>query len=329
MSDEKHTLIDINPFDIGPNDDNPRYHFDEEDLMYLGQSIKEMGVLVPLIVYKNPKPHPQKKYVLLDGERRLMCAKRLGLKTVPANDIDPPNKLQNILLMFNIHNVRKDWELVPTALKLEVAMRLLPQGKDTPATQIAKITGMSSIRVAECKRILSFDRKYIDMALEPDTKKRIRGDFFSQLALALEKLDNYPEITKEYSKTKIIDLMIEKYRDGSIVNIINEFRTLRKILSSPKKGVQKKLVIENVKNYLREKPEKDKGGKITKPSMSMNELFDRTSYSVYKEEEIIKKSDDLTEILIKFDIKKSKNLSKIERSLKKLSDRIEKTLNKI
>lgn len=328
MSEEsRSSLIEISPSNIGPNTDNPRALFDEEDLKYLQQSIKEIGVLVPILVYKNPKPG--KKYVLLDGERRLICAKRLKLPVIPANEIDAPSRLQNILLMFNIHNVRKDWELGPTALKLEVVMRLLPKGKETPSTQIAKITGMSPIRVAECKRILSFDKRYIDMTLDPDTEKRIRGDFFSQLALALEKLDNYPEITKDYSKNKIIDLMIQKYKEGTVVNIINEFRTMRKILFSPKKGVEKKLVVNNVKEYLKSKPMKDSSGKIIKKAMTMHELFEKTSYSIYKEDEIIRKAKELEESLSKFDIKKAKNVNKLISSLEKLANRIDKLLTKI
>ncbi len=328
MSEEKSsTLFEPSPFNIGPNPDNPRAVFDEEDLKYLQQSIKEVGVLVPIIVYRNSKPG--KKYVLLDGERRLICAKRLKLSLIPANEIDRPSRLQNILLMFNIHNVRKDWEIGPTALKLEVVMRLLPKGKETPASQIAKITGMSAIRVAECKRILSFDKRYMDMTLDPDPSKRIRGDFFSQLALALEKLDNFPEIKNAYSKNKIIDLMIQKYKEGTVVNIINEFRTMRKILASPKKGVEKKLIINNVKAYLNSKPMKDRSGKIIKKAMTMHELFERTSYSVYKEDEIVKKAKELEDSLSKFDFKQAKNINKLINSLEKLANRIDKMLDKI
>lgn len=320
------TLIQIKPNQIEYNKDNPRVLFDEKDLSLLKQSIHEVGVLVPLIVYGETPS--SKKYVLLDGQRRLICAKRLNLPTVPANKIDAPSRLQNILLMFNIHNVRKDWELVPTALKLQVVMRMLPKKAKTPSSIIAKITGMSTIRIAECKRILSFDKKYIDMALDTNPHTRIRGDFFSQLAAGLEQLDNFPEIKKEYSKNKIIDLMIEKYRDGTIVNIIREFRMLRKILASEKKGVEKKIITLRVKEFLKSKPLKDKSGKVSKKAITIEEVFNRTSYSVFKEEEIIKKSTELEEILSKFNIDKARNLPQLIKSLERLVNRIDKILSK-
>ena len=327
MSNPKNTLMEINPFDIEPNIDNPRLLFDEPDLKYLQQSIKEVGVLVPLIVYRSPKAG-KKTYVLLDGERRLICAKRLKLQKVPANEIDPPTKLQNILLMFNIHNVRKDWDLVPTALKLELVLRLLPK-KERTATRVARITGMSAIRVAECKRLLSLPKRYVDMAMDPDSSKRIPGDFLAQMALALENISDYPDILKVYSKNQIIDIMIEKYREGFIKNFIYEFRTLRKILISPKKGVEKKLVAHSVREFLGSENVKDSSGHIVKKAMTMSELFEKTSYSVYKESEIIKKATELEESLSKFDVSKTRDVTQFTAALKKLATRIEKMLSKL
>ena len=127
------------------NPENPRMIFYEEDLSILKASIKNNGILVPLTVYKKPT---EKKYTILDGERRWKCALDLRLKTVPANEIHPPSKKQNILLMFNIHKVHKDWELVPTALKLEMfasglpKLNLLPslsQGYRKPIEVVSKL----------------------------------------------------------------------------------------------------------------------------------------------------------------------------------------------
>ncbi|MCK4826449.1 ParB/RepB/Spo0J family partition protein, partial [bacterium] len=98
---------------IRRNPHNPRVLFDPEPLNVLRDSIKEVGILVPLLVYESIKT---KDYVILDGERRWRCAKELGLPDVPANVIEEPSTLNNILRMFNIHNVREPWELMPTAL---------------------------------------------------------------------------------------------------------------------------------------------------------------------------------------------------------------------
>ena len=326
MAKINSTLTDIKSSDIAQNMDNPRVLFDETDLTYLEKSIKKFGVLVPLIVHEGSGT--EQKYVLLDGERRLRCARRIGLAKVPANIIDAPGKLQNILLMFNIHNVRKDWELVPTALKLESIMRLLPE-TDLSNMNIAKLTGMSSVRVAECKRILSFNKKYIDLALDPAPDRRIRGEFFSQLALPLKELENFPEITNECNKEQVTDKMIKKYRDGTIVNHISDFRMLKKILSSPKKGVGRETVVSSVKEFLKSEPKKDDSGDVTEKAMTMEELFEKTSHMVYKEEAVIKKSNELVEMLDLLDVKMTGRSQDLKNALNRLSVSIKEILDRM
>src|SRR2546427_11415008 len=115
-------LARISPKEIRPNPQNPRLLFDPEPMEILRKSISKVGILVPLLVYKKLSDG---KYVILDGERRWKCALALELPDVPVNVIPEPTTIQNILTMFNIHNVREQWEITPTALKLEVVMRVL------------------------------------------------------------------------------------------------------------------------------------------------------------------------------------------------------------
>lgn len=62
-------IIDVSPY-------NPRKNFDEERLQELSQSIREVGVLQPLVVTKGEQPG---RYLLIAGERRLRAAKMAGL----------------------------------------------------------------------------------------------------------------------------------------------------------------------------------------------------------------------------------------------------------
>jgi len=68
----------MNVEDLSPNPDQPRRHFDEEALEELSISVKEHGILQPLIV----TPHDG-SYHIVAGERRWRAAKRAGLKSVP------------------------------------------------------------------------------------------------------------------------------------------------------------------------------------------------------------------------------------------------------
>src|ERR1700757_2600353 len=92
-------LQEISPDQIRANPDNPRLIFREEEMTQLMESIREVGIKVPVSVF--PKAQ---HFVLIDGERRWRCAKRLNLEAVPAIVQEQPSPLENLLMMFNIHN---------------------------------------------------------------------------------------------------------------------------------------------------------------------------------------------------------------------------------
>ena len=71
-------LVNLRPDDIIPREDQPRKTFDEYELLKLSESIKENGLLQPLIVRPSAG-----KYSLIAGERRLRAAKLAGLKKIP------------------------------------------------------------------------------------------------------------------------------------------------------------------------------------------------------------------------------------------------------
>ena len=75
---EPKTLLYCGIEEIIPNRSQPRKHFDESKLQELAESIKEKGILEPLIVRKNDQG-----YELIVGERRWRAAQKAGLKEVP------------------------------------------------------------------------------------------------------------------------------------------------------------------------------------------------------------------------------------------------------
>jgi len=74
------SLVEIPVGDLSPNPNQPRVHFDEESLSDLSASIREIGVLQPLLV----RQLADGSYQLIAGERRWRAAQRAGLATVPA-----------------------------------------------------------------------------------------------------------------------------------------------------------------------------------------------------------------------------------------------------
>lgn len=324
----KSVVLQVDPRKIEPNPANPRLLFDPDPMEELTKSIQRRGIMVPLIVFR--KSLGSDNFVLLDGERRLKCSLKLGLKQVPVNEIQKPKPAENIIRMFNIHVLREEWELVPMAFALENLMEVLEKdGQKTTNAELAKLTRLPNIRVAECRRILKY-KKYLHLSLNPDPKKRIGGDFFSQLDLVVDTIKKYPSILDEFPRKQFIELMIKKKQEGTIVNLIQEFRMFKKILESHKKGVDKKRIVENVKEYLRSEPskEKDQRGKPMTKAMSMQDLYEITSSSAYTESQIIKVTKTLDELLDKITFDEIKNKAEFKKVLTNLTEKIKQLLQK-
>lgn len=257
---EKESLVEsvglreIDPKSLKKNPENPRMLFDEADLAILRESIKESGILVPLLVYVRKRDG---NYVILDGERRWRCALLLGLETVPANVIAEPSHITNILTMFNIHNVRSQWEPMPTALKMEVLIRLLKiKNPRTPENmkKLAQLTGLSPTGVEHSLRLLSYPKRYQDLMLAADKEERVRADFFVEVHPVLNLIEkSVPEISKEFSRNELTDKLLGKYRSG-VISSARQFRRFADIIRAMKKGVPRDEVVPRLKALI-ETPE--------------------------------------------------------------------------
>jgi ParB family transcriptional regulator, chromosome partitioning protein len=202
----------LRPEDIKPSQHNPRHLFDRPEIEELKSSIHANGVLVPITVYQ---PKGQTKFSILDGERRYKCVLELNSEDrdfdIPANVVEPPTKLAGLLYMFNIHNFREAWELMPTALGLNIVIQELKQD-DTKA--LAKLTGLSEAQVERCKKLLKFDERYQQMSLDPDPVTRIPSNFWIEALPVLDLVqEELPKLAEALGRDGITDKFIEKYRD--------------------------------------------------------------------------------------------------------------------
>lgn len=222
----RKTLFQIPIDEIAPNPYNPRLIFDPQELDELKKSISKVGILVPVTVYENVKRFPKSKYVLLDGERRWRCAKELGLPVIPANIIDEPEDVtQNILFMFNIHHFRREWELFPTALKLEVIIKKL--GTDQESV-LSEFTGVKRSTIRRCKVLLWYPQKYRDMLTEKGGK--ISTDFFIELYPIVYRLSQEEEYLYPKGTEKLVDGLMKKFLAQKVISDVKEFREIRKTM---------------------------------------------------------------------------------------------------
>lgn len=144
--DNKQVMeIDINL--IEPNDNQPRKKFDEEKLDQLADSIKEHGVVQPVIVKKEGET-----YKIIAGERRWRAARIAKLKTIPA--IVKELTEQEVMEISLIENIqREDLNAIEEAL----AYKTLVEDFNLKQEEIAEKVGKSRSAVANVLRLLDLD----------------------------------------------------------------------------------------------------------------------------------------------------------------------------
>jgi ParB family transcriptional regulator, chromosome partitioning protein len=236
MANSKNTLaahaIRVKSIDIEllrPNPHNPRLLFDRIPMETLKESISKVGILVPLTVYEDSK---SKKYIILDGQRRWICAKEIGIKKIPVNEVAEPSLVQNIVTMFQIHKLREDWELMPTALKVEVLMEEL---KERESSKLSKLTGLDESVITRCKKLLSYNRKYQDMMLDVNPEDRIKADFFIEMYQVVH--DREVMKFKWFDERSFIEQMLKKYReDPKTIKAVTDFRIIKQYISKAKQA---------------------------------------------------------------------------------------------
>lgn len=138
-------LIQVNPFDIVPNPRQPRTHFNPEDLAELVHSVREFGVLQPVVVRKNDEG----AYELIMGERRTRAAREAGLEAIPAIVRDTADEdLLRDALLENLHRS----ELNP--LEEASAYQQLLEDFGITQEQLATRIGRSRPQISNTIRLL-------------------------------------------------------------------------------------------------------------------------------------------------------------------------------
>ena len=149
-------LIDVKA--IGPNPQQPRKTFSAEELAELAQSIKENGLLQPLLL--RPAPKIPGKYELVAGERRLRAVQKLGWKEVPAvtREVDD----DALLVLALVENLQRE-ALNP--MEEAEGYHVLMDNHGLSHAQIGRSVGKSRSTVANMVRLLQLPasvRKYVE-----------------------------------------------------------------------------------------------------------------------------------------------------------------------
>ena len=169
---DESNLVEVPVHAVSPNRRQPRQGFDEEAIDALARSIREVGVLQPIIVRR-----ADEGYELVAGERRVRAARRAGLATIPAiiRETDDSESLREALIE-NIH--REDLG----ALEQAAAFVELQQELEVTQEQLAERLGYSRPHVTNTMRLLQLPL--------PVQKLLAEGSISAAHARALLSLDD-------------------------------------------------------------------------------------------------------------------------------------------
>lgn len=249
---EQVSLLD--PDKLRRNPDNPRLIFRADDLEELEQSIKDQGILVPLTVYDDGTV-----FRLLDGERRWRCAVKLGLPRVPGIVQPKPERLQNIMMMFAIHNARTDWDPLPTAMKLEELEAVFTERHERPPNEkeLASMASMSRGEVRRLRNLLALPRTYREQLLaeldKPRSEQRLTVDHVLEATRGASALRKRGVIA-ESEEDPLRQAIVTKFEQGVVNNTVAP-RKLARIARAVERGEISRSVARRVTRKLVDHPD--------------------------------------------------------------------------
>lgn len=241
-------VMNLKIIDVEPNRQQARKIFDEEALSDLAESIKNYGVIQPIVVTKK-----EDYYQIIAGERRWRAAKKAGLQEIPAIvRQDDEKKNQEISLIENIQ--REDLNPIEKAKGIKTLM----DEYNLTQQNVADILGKARSSVANSVRLLNLDPRVTDLAMQGKlTEAHCKvllstEDKDKQYAMALniiERGDNVAQTMKQMKIKKKMCVEEQKKYDAIYKDIENRFQgffgTKVKLDAGKKKG---KIIIEYANN---------------------------------------------------------------------------------
>jgi ParB family chromosome partitioning protein len=244
VSRETNQVVELKINEIEPNVNQPRKKFDDDKINDLAESIKNHGVIQPIIVTKKDN-----YYQIIAGERRWRASKKAGLKTVPAiiKNYDE-RKIREVSLIENIQ--RQDLNAIEAAK----AIKELMEEHSLTQDQLSKTLGKSRSAIANSLRILNLDERVQGFVEE--------GKLSEGHARSLASVDS-PQ--KQYKLALDIINMELSVRDAE--TITKDEKKASKKKTTVKKNSKFEAIYKDLENKLKRyfgtkvlfKPNKDKG----------------------------------------------------------------------
>lgn len=244
---EERKVVQLNVDDILPNRFQPRIKFNEDAILELSESIKEHGVIQPIVVRQIDD-----KYEIIAGERRYKASLMAGKQTIPAiiTDLNDRDSAE-VALIENVQ--RKDLTPIEEAVSYK---KILDMGYLTQEALADKL-GKTQSTIANKLRLLNLDEDVQEALLEEQISERHAR---SLLRLPIE-------MQAEVAHKIIEERMTVRKTDEYIKKILAERETPANVKP---KGVTVKLKIEPVSQDTIEKIKEEKAGVNMNETQNMN-----------------------------------------------------------
>ncbi|NLP00169.1 MAG: ParB/RepB/Spo0J family partition protein [Clostridiaceae bacterium] len=267
LDDVKNSVLEVRINEVEPNRDQPRKVFDQEKLDALAESIKEHGVVQPIIVYSEGT-----HYKIVAGERRWRAAKLAGLKTIPVIIKEITSReVMEIALIENLQ--REDLNPIEEA---EAFQKLIDEYSMTQE-EVAKTVGKSRAAIANSVRLLSLTDEIKAMLSD--------GRLTSGHARALIT------ITDPNRQNELANLIVDKNLT------VRDSEKLAALESKPKKKTEKRKPMTRESIEIMELEEKLRSVYGTKVNLVKAKEKGKIIFEVYTKEEL----DRIIEMLLNID----------------------------
>ena len=207
-------LIELDLSLIAPDEDQPRKDFSEEALAALANSIREHGVLQPIVVKDGVK------YKIVAGERRYRASKLAGLERIPAiiRTLDAQNRLE----LSIIENAQRE-DL--NAIEMATAYAKLKNQFNLSQSEIAVRVGKSESSIVNTMRLLNLPDEVKHAMIEHNLTEGVMRPLISADAELVKKV--LPLIIEEGWSARQVERYIAEHKKRSSAKIVKENVFLR------------------------------------------------------------------------------------------------------
>ena len=218
---ENDTLKNLKITEVEPNRDQPRKRFDQEALEELAQSIKEYGLIQPIVVSKKDG-----YYSIVAGERRWRASKIAGLTEIPAI-IREDNERVNTEISLIENMQREDLNPYEKAL----GIRTLIDNYGLSQEIVAKKLGKSRSTIANWVRVLNLEPRVLEMVKEGKISEGYCKALLmlppeKQYETAIQMLERGATVRQVEKKSKVKETKEEQKRNHILYkNIENTFQS--------------------------------------------------------------------------------------------------------